>query len=45
MTEMISNMKNMEIVGTPIDIKSSLREDREGELDNLADAIYESMDD
>jgi len=45
MTEMISNMKNMEIVGTPIDIKSSLREDREQELDDLADAIYKSMQD
>jgi len=45
MTEMISNMKNMEIVGTPIDIKSSLREDRKQELDDLADAIYKSMQD
>lgn len=45
MIEMINNMKNMEIVGTPIDIKSSLREDREQELDDLADAIYKSMQD
>ncbi|TAH64429.1 MAG: FprA family A-type flavoprotein [Anaerolineaceae bacterium] len=45
MTEMINNMKNMEIVGTPIDIKSSLREDREHELDALADEIYRSLQD
>lgn len=43
MTEMINNMKNMEIVGTPIDIKSSMRDNREQELDELADAIYKSM--
>ncbi|NLO08478.1 MAG: FprA family A-type flavoprotein [Clostridiales bacterium] len=45
MTEMINNMKNMEIVGTSIDIKSSLREDREHELDALADDIYKSLQD
>lgn len=45
MTELVNGMKNMEIVGTPIDIKSSLREDREQELDDLADAIYESLQD
>lgn len=45
MTEMVNSMKNMEIVGTPIDIKSSLREDREQELDDLADAIYQSLQD
>lgn len=45
MTEMVNNMKNMEIVGTPIDIKSSLKEDREHELDALADAIYKSLSD
>lgn len=45
MTELVNGMKNMEIVGTPIDIKSSLREDREHELDALADAISESLKD
>lgn len=45
MTDLINNMKNMEIVGTSIDIKSSLREDREQELDALADAIYQSLQD
>jgi flavorubredoxin len=45
MTEMVNNMKNMEIVGTPIDIKSTLREDREHELDALADEIYKSLQD
>ena len=43
MTELVSNMKNMDIIGTPIDIKSSLREDREHELDELADIIYQSL--
>ncbi len=43
MTELVSNMKNMEIVGTSIDIKSTLRKDREHELDALADAIYLSL--
>jgi flavorubredoxin len=45
MTELVNNMKNMEIVGRSIDIKSSLREDREPELDALADAIYQSLQD
>ena len=45
MTEMINNMKDMELIGPPLDIKSSLRENREQELDDLADAIYKSMQD
>jgi flavorubredoxin len=45
MTELVNAMKNMEIVGRSIDIKSSLREDREQELDDMADAIYESLQD
>lgn len=45
MTEKVNNMKNMEIVGTPIDIKSSLKADREHELDELAEAIYQSLQD
>ena len=45
MTELVNNMKNMEIIGRSIDIKSSLREDREPELDALADAIYQSLQD
>lgn len=44
-TELVGSMKNMEHVGTPIDIKSSLREDREHELDALADAIVQSLQD
>lgn len=43
LTEMVNGMKNMEVIGTPLDIKSSLREDREQELDALADAIYQSL--
>ncbi len=45
LTEMVNNMKNMELIGTPIDIKSSLREDREQELDDLVEAIYQSLQD
>lgn len=43
MTELVGTMKNIEIVGTPLDIKSTLREDREPELDALADAIFQSL--
>ena len=35
--------ENMEIIGSPLDIRSSLRADREAELDSLADAITNSM--
>lgn len=43
MTELITGMKDMELVGTPIDIKSTLKPDREQELDALADAIVASL--
>lgn len=43
MTSHINNMKDMEIVGEPIDIKSSLKRDREHEIEELADKIVESM--
>jgi flavorubredoxin len=43
MNEIVSNLKNVELVGTPIDIKSTLRKDREAELDALADAICASV--
>lgn len=43
MTELVGSMKNIEIIGTPLDIKSTLREDREPELDVLADAICQSL--
>lgn len=45
MTELVNGMKNMEIVGNSIDIKSSLKDDREHELDELAEAIYQSLQD
>lgn len=45
MTELVNGMKNMEILGTSIDIKSSLQKDREQELDDMADAIYSSLQD
>lgn len=43
MLELFGGMKDMEIVGTPIDIRSSLKPEREGELDALADAICASL--
>lgn len=44
MKEHIDKMTDMEIVGTPLDIRSTLRGDREAELDELADAICASLD-
>lgn len=43
MTELITGMKDVDLVGTPIDIKSTLKPDREAELDALADAIVASL--
>lgn len=43
MQEILSTMKNIEILGTPLDIRSTLKADREPELDALADAIYTSL--
>lgn len=43
MKEQIEAMNNMELVGTPIDVRSRLKVDREAELDELADAIVESL--
>lgn len=45
MTEMINSMKEMELVGTPLDITSSLKPEQEAELDAIADAIFESLRD
>ena len=43
MIKMIDTMSNMELIGDPLDIRSTLKADREVELDTLADAIYESI--
>jgi len=43
MTEIINTMKDIEFVGTPLDIKSSLKPEQEAELDALADAISKSI--
>lgn len=43
MTELIDAMKDMEIVGTPLDVKSTLKHEQEPELDALADAILASI--
>lgn len=42
-TEYIEKMKDMEIIGTPMDVKSRLKPEREAELDALADAIAASF--
>jgi flavorubredoxin len=43
MKEQIETMNNMELVGTPMDVRSHLKADREAELDELADAIVASL--
>ena len=43
MQEMFSNMKDMEIIGQPMDIRSTLKPWREEEIDALADAIASSV--
>ena len=44
MTEIIDSMKDMELVGKPLDIRSSLKSDREAELDALVDEIVASLE-
>lgn len=43
MTEMITGMEGMEIIGTPIDILSSVKPDDEPAIDELANEIYTSL--
>jgi flavorubredoxin len=43
MQEIFSGMKDMEIIGTPIDIRSTVKPQREEELDQMADAIASSV--
>ncbi|MDF2514427.1 MAG: hypothetical protein K0S04_4293 [Herbinix sp.] len=42
-TELLGAMKGMEIIGTPLDIRSTLRTSQEETLDELADAIRASL--
>ncbi len=42
--QLVSEMKNMEIVGTPLVIHSSLKEEQLPALKELAEAIYQSME-
>lgn len=42
-TELVGTMKGMEIIGSPLDIKSTLRIDQEETLNELADAICASL--
>lgn len=43
MQEIFSGMKDMEIIGTPMDVRSTLKPQREEELDQMADAIASSV--
>jgi len=43
MEELLEGMKNMEIVGMPLEIKSSMKKEQEGEFDKLAESICNSM--
>ncbi|MFA9380058.1 MAG: FprA family A-type flavoprotein [Acetanaerobacterium sp.] len=43
MTAIVSAMKDTEILGEPMDVRSTLRPDREAELDALADTIAASV--
>ncbi len=43
MQEILGTMKNVEIIGTPLDVRSTLKPEQEPELDALADAICASL--
>ncbi len=43
MKEQLAAMQNIELVGEPIDVRSTIKADREPELDTLAAAIYTSV--
>lgn len=43
MQEIFSGMKDMEIIGTPMDVRSTLKPQREEELDQMAGAIASSV--
>lgn len=45
MKELVDTMKDAELVGTPLDVKSTLKPEQEAELDQLADAIAASLKD
>lgn len=43
MKAMVEQMKNMEVIGNPVEIRSALKEEQLGEIDALVEAICESM--
>ena len=43
MTEYISKMKNMEIIGDPLEVNSSLKPEEEEKVNKLVDVIYNSL--
>lgn len=45
MKEIMNEMKDIEIVGTPFDIKSTLKPEQEVVLEKLAEEIYHSLED
>ena len=43
MTEYMSKMKNMEIIGDPLEVNSSLKPEEEEKVNKLVDVIYNSL--
>ncbi|MDD4220757.1 MAG: hypothetical protein PHR10_11335, partial [Sphaerochaetaceae bacterium] len=43
MTGLLGTMKDIRLIGEPLDIQSSLKAEQEGMLDELADAISHSL--
>jgi flavorubredoxin len=43
MQEIIETMVNLEVIGNPLDVRSTMKADREPELNELADTIYASI--
>ncbi len=43
MNEIVSSMKNMEIVGTPFEITSSMKQNQEETLDKFVEEFYNSI--
>lgn len=44
MKKMVEQMKNMEVIGEPVELRSALKEEQLGEVDALVEAICASMD-
>ena len=44
MTELVSNLKNVEIIGNKVTLKSAMKENQVEELEALAKTIIETME-